>query len=103
MTNLKGRYCEGFNAGNRSAAHWRGKPNHHLASDTQAISDYLRSVIIKHYNLNETNTGDRFADTRDTLCYATNDNQSAVYGLLQNRLTLPLWWADTTAATHRTW
>ena len=24
-----------------------------------------------------------FADTRDTLCYATNDNQEATYGLLK--------------------
>ena len=24
-----------------------------------------------------------FADTRDTLCYATNDNQSAVSGMLE--------------------
>ncbi|MFX4466513.1 hypothetical protein ABTA69_20880, partial [Acinetobacter baumannii] len=27
--------------------------------------------------------GERFADTRDTLCYATNDNQSAVVGMLE--------------------
>ncbi|MEJ7671212.1 MAG: hypothetical protein WKF59_00425 [Chitinophagaceae bacterium] len=26
---------------------------------------------------------ERFADTRDTLCYATYENQSAVYGLLK--------------------
>jgi 4-hydroxy-3-methylbut-2-enyl diphosphate reductase len=28
------------------------------------------------------NTEERFADTRDTLCYATNDNQTAVSGML---------------------
>lgn len=26
-----------------------------------------------------------FADTRDTLCYATSDNQNAVYGLLKQK------------------
>jgi 4-hydroxy-3-methylbut-2-enyl diphosphate reductase len=26
---------------------------------------------------------EHFADTRDTLCYATNDNQDATYGLLE--------------------
>ncbi len=30
----------------------------------------------------EQNIKERFADTRDTLCYATNDNQSAVIGML---------------------
>lgn len=54
-----------------------------LASDTQGIADYLKQVMVNNYNLTEANVGERFADTRDTLCYATNDNQSAVYGLLQ--------------------
>lgn len=53
-----------------------------LASDTQTIADYLKNVMIEHYSLDPTNTSTRFADTRDTLCYATNDNQSAVKGLL---------------------
>lgn len=54
-----------------------------LASDTQAISDYLKQVMINHYQLTESTTEERFADTRDTLCYATNDNQTAVSGLLE--------------------
>lgn len=54
-----------------------------LASDTQAIADYLKNVMIKKYKLTEENVAERFADTRDTLCYATYENQSAVYGLLQ--------------------
>ncbi len=54
-----------------------------LATDTQAISDYLRDVMMQYYNLTESNIGERFADTRDTLCYATNDNQSAVNGMLE--------------------
>ncbi|MGZ5219184.1 MAG: 4-hydroxy-3-methylbut-2-enyl diphosphate reductase [Chitinophagaceae bacterium] len=53
-----------------------------LASDTQAISDFLKQVMISHYQLTEVNTEERFADTRDTLCYATNDNQTAVTGML---------------------
>ena len=54
-----------------------------LSSDTQAIADYLKQVMVQHYGLNEKNAEERFADTRDTLCYATNDNQSAVMGMLQ--------------------
>lgn len=53
-----------------------------LASDTQAIADYLKQVMINHYKPDEKNIADRFADTRDTLCYATNDNQTAVSGML---------------------
>ena len=54
-----------------------------LASDTQAISDFLKQVMQKKYSLDEATIEERFADTRDTLCYATLDNQSAVYGLLE--------------------
>lgn len=54
-----------------------------LASDTQAIADFLRSVMISKYGLTNETAEERFAETRDTLCYATNDNQSAVYGLLE--------------------
>ena len=38
---------------------------------------------MEHYNLNAQNIGERFADTRDTLCYATNDNQTAITGMLE--------------------
>ena len=61
-----------------------------LASDTQGIADYLKQVMVNNYNLTEANVGERFADTRDTLCYATNDNQSAVYGLLQEEADLAI-------------
>jgi 4-hydroxy-3-methylbut-2-enyl diphosphate reductase len=52
-----------------------------LATDTQAISDYLKNIMVQKFG-NE-NITQHFADTRDTLCYATNDNQSAVIGLLE--------------------
>ena len=59
-----------------------------LATDTQAISDYLKQIIIKKYGAE--NIEAHFADTRDTLCYATNDNQSAVIGLLETSADLAL-------------
>jgi 4-hydroxy-3-methylbut-2-enyl diphosphate reductase len=52
-----------------------------LATETQEIADHLKSVMIKKYGVE--NLNDHFADTRDTLCYATNDNQEATYGLLK--------------------
>ncbi len=51
-----------------------------LTTDTQAISDYLKNIIIEKFGKESAST--HFADTRDTLCYATNDNQSAVLELL---------------------
>lgn len=54
-----------------------------LASETQGIADYLKEVMIEHYQLPADKIADHFADTRDTLCYATNDNQSAVQGMLE--------------------
>jgi 4-hydroxy-3-methylbut-2-enyl diphosphate reductase len=56
-----------------------------LASETQAIADYLKSVILNHYGVEVGNETDHFAEARDTLCYATNDNQSAVQGMLQEQ------------------
>ncbi len=61
-----------------------------LASETQAIADYLKQVILSHYNTPADKTSARFADTRDTLCYATNDNQNAVMGMLQETANLAL-------------
>jgi 4-hydroxy-3-methylbut-2-en-1-yl diphosphate reductase len=54
-----------------------------LASDTQAISDFLKQTIINKYHLDNSNVEEYFADTRDTLCYATNDNQTSVINMLQ--------------------
>ena len=61
-----------------------------LASDTQEIADYLKQVMATTWKLDDKNIEERFADTRDTLCYATNDNQAAVYGLLQQKADLAI-------------
>jgi 4-hydroxy-3-methylbut-2-en-1-yl diphosphate reductase len=61
-----------------------------LASDTQAISDFLKQIMKQHYQLSENNIEERFADTRDTLCYATNDNQTAVTGMLETPANLAI-------------
>ncbi|GAB3895779.1 4-hydroxy-3-methylbut-2-enyl diphosphate reductase [Larkinella knui] len=53
-----------------------------LASDTQQIADFLKTVMIRHHRLMPEEIDNRFANTRDTLCYATNDNQDSTYALL---------------------
>ena len=52
-----------------------------LATETQEIAEYFKQVMIAKYGAE--NTKQHFADTRDTLCYATNENQDATYGLLK--------------------
>ncbi len=51
-----------------------------LATETQEITDFLRQTMVTKYG--EVAIKNHIADTRDTLCYATNDNQSATIGLL---------------------
>lgn len=82
-TEFKGRYSEGFDIEKDLQKIGVVNQTTMLASDTQAIADFLKQTMITHYKLNENEVEQRFADTRDTLCYATNDNQSAVYGLLK--------------------
>ena len=52
-----------------------------LATETQAIADFFRQTMIQKFG--EASLKEHFADTRDTLCYATNDNQDASYELLK--------------------
>jgi len=80
---FNGRFSDGFDIGKDLQRLGVVNQTTQLATDTQAISDYLKKTIMQHYGLNETTIAERFADTRDTLCYATNDNQSAASGMLQ--------------------
>ncbi|QQR85951.1 MAG: 4-hydroxy-3-methylbut-2-enyl diphosphate reductase [Flavobacteriales bacterium] len=59
-----------------------------LATETQAIADHLKQVMAKKHG--EADLKNHFADTRDTLCYATNDNQDATNELLKQEADLAL-------------
>jgi 4-hydroxy-3-methylbut-2-enyl diphosphate reductase len=87
---FKGKYSEGFDVEKHLQRIGVVNQTTMLASDTQAIADYLRQTIMDKYGLTEENIEDRFADTRDTLCYATYENQSAVYGLLKTNADLAI-------------
>jgi 4-hydroxy-3-methylbut-2-en-1-yl diphosphate reductase len=78
-----GRYSDGFDASKDLQRIGVINQTTQLATDTQAIADYLKQTIQSHFRLTDEKIPERFADTRDTLCYATNDNQTAVTGLLQ--------------------
>lgn len=79
---FKGRYSAGFDITKDLQRIGVVNQTTQLATDTQAIAEYLKNVMQKHYGLTDANIGERFADTRDTLCYATNDNQTAVTAML---------------------
>jgi 4-hydroxy-3-methylbut-2-enyl diphosphate reductase len=53
-----------------------------LASETREIARVLRAAITDRYG--QENLGEHFADTSDTLCYATNENQDATYALIEH-------------------
>jgi len=82
-TEFKGRYSEGFDIAKDLQRFGVVNQTTQLATDTQAIADYLKKIVKNFYQLTDENIHERFADTRDTLCYATNDNQTAVTGMLQ--------------------
>lgn len=76
-----GKYSNGFNVGKDLEKIGVVNQTTMLATETEEIADHLKSVMIEKYSVE--NLNDHFADTRDTLCYATNDNQEATYGLLK--------------------
>ncbi len=59
-----------------------------LASETQQITEFLRNTLISVYGAENINK--HMADTRDTLCYATNDNQTSTLQLLEQRADLAI-------------
>ncbi|MBL8008121.1 MAG: 4-hydroxy-3-methylbut-2-enyl diphosphate reductase [Ignavibacteria bacterium] len=74
------RYSEGFNPVKHLVRIGVVNQTTMLATETQSIADYLKKILTDKYGAG--NIKKHFADTRDTLCYATHDNQKATYGLL---------------------
>lgn len=59
-----------------------------LATETQQVMDILKQAAIERFG--EADILDHFADTSDTLCYATNENQSATLSLAESDADLAL-------------
>ena len=87
---FKGQYSENFDVTKDLGRIGVVNQTTMLASDTQAIADHLKQAMIEKYKLTAANVDERFADTRDTLCYATLENQQAVSGMLQTDADLAL-------------
>lgn len=80
-TLFEGRYSNGFDVSKDLDSIGVINQTTMLATDTQEIADFFKSVMLKKFG--EENLHQHFADTRDTLCYATNENQEATYWLLK--------------------
>ncbi len=52
-----------------------------LATETQEVMDILKAATVKRFS--NADILNHFADTSDTLCYATNENQSATLALAE--------------------
>ena len=78
---FKGKYSEGFDVTKHLQNVGVINQTTMLATETQEIAEHFKQVMIAKYGAE--NTKQHFADTRDTLCYATNENQDATYGLLK--------------------
>lgn len=87
-TVFRNQYSEGFDVNNDLQRIGVVNQTTMLASDTQSIADYLKKIMLETYQ--PANAEERFAETRDTLCYATNDNQTAVTGMLQTKADLAI-------------
>ncbi len=59
-----------------------------LATETKEIAQMFRAAMLERYG--EENLEQHFADTRDTLCYATYENQSATVELRDSGADLAL-------------
>lgn len=79
---FKGKCSEGFNPATDLQRLGVINQTTMLATETQEIADFFKQVMINKFG--EADLKNHFADTRDTLCYATNENQDATYGLLES-------------------
>ncbi len=59
-----------------------------LASETLEVSTYFKEVMLQKYG--EENISEHVANTRDTLCYATKNNQTATQRLLSESADLSI-------------
>lgn len=83
---FEGKYSEGFDPEKHLNRVGVVNQTTMLATETQAIADFFKKVMADKFP--EAPTKDHFADTRDTLCYATNDNQQATIGVLESNADL---------------
>ncbi len=83
-----GKYSPGFDPGRDLQRIGVVNQTTMLATETQAITALLRRAMESRYGKH--NIEEHFADTSDTLCYATNENQDATYALIREKSDLAI-------------
>jgi 4-hydroxy-3-methylbut-2-enyl diphosphate reductase len=78
---FKGKYSVGFEVEKHFQKIGVINQTTMLATETEEIASFFKSVLIKKFG--DQDIKNHFSDTNDTLCYATNENQDACYGLLE--------------------
>ncbi|MCH7973781.1 MAG: 4-hydroxy-3-methylbut-2-enyl diphosphate reductase [Bacteroidetes bacterium] len=77
---FKEKYSKGFNIEKHLIKIGVVNQTTMLATETEEIASLLKQTMLEKYGIGKID--EHFADTRDTLCYATNDNQDATIELL---------------------
>ena len=77
---FKGKFSKGFDVKKHLEKIGVVNQTTMLAAETAEIASLLKRTMIKKYGIDKID--EHFADTKDTLCYATNDNQEATIELL---------------------
>lgn len=85
---FKGKYSNNFNPQKHLMRVGVINQTTMLATETQEIADYFKTIMAQKYNTADVTK--HFADTRDTLCYATTENQESTYGLLEKKADLAI-------------
>jgi 4-hydroxy-3-methylbut-2-enyl diphosphate reductase len=85
---FEGKYSEGFDLEKHLNKIGVVNQTTMLATETQEIADWLKCALMSRYGENKIR--EHFAETRDTLCYATHDNQKSTYALLEEDADLAL-------------
>ncbi len=78
---FEGRYSQGFDAVRDLKKVGVINQTTMLAEETRAIAQLIKEALHDRYGTES--LPDHFADTRDTLCYATSENQRAMKALLE--------------------
>lgn len=81
FTDFAGKFTDGFNPETDLVRLGVVNQTTMLAEETREIGEYIRSILERRYGADKLSY--HFADTRDTLCYATSENQSSVKSLIE--------------------
>jgi 4-hydroxy-3-methylbut-2-enyl diphosphate reductase len=87
-TDFRGRFSEGFRVPEDLVRLGVVNQTTMLAEETHEIAQMMKQALTARFG--EASIGQHFADTRDTLCYATSENQRAMRSLLAVRADLAI-------------